>query len=161
MQNIGTVSSGTMRPKDLIPEFLDCLESQKDITPSDSQLCVKIRKCFEDEEDAEAYFDSEDAGWDLEQLFDALEAYAPPYFYFGAHEGNGSDYGFWLSNDSLEMAVHDDEILKVDDLANIPDDWTGEVLHVNDHGNCTLYHPKGWYGKIHNTREWVAIWAIV
>jgi hypothetical protein len=29
--------------------------------------------------------------------------------------------------------------LAVDDLSEVPDDYDGEVLHINDHGNATLY----------------------
>jgi hypothetical protein len=112
------------------------------------------------------YFDSEDATYDLESLFDALEYYAMPYFYFGAHPGDGSDYGYWLSEGFDEDFVNvtanyargakasefPDQI-KVNDTSEVPRGYTGEVLHVNDHGNCTLYaYNRG------RSRE---IWAIV
>jgi len=42
--------------------------------------------------------------------------------------------------------------LKVDDLSEVADDYTGEVLHVNDHGNCTLYASE--------SGELKEIWAI-
>lgn len=35
--------------------------------------------------------------------------------------------------------VDDFDGLRVSDLSEVPDDYTGEVLHVNDHGNMTLY----------------------
>jgi hypothetical protein len=37
----------------------------------------------------------------------------------------------------------DGEILRVDDLADVPSDWRGPVLLVNDHGNATLYDAAG------------------
>jgi hypothetical protein len=36
-----------------------------------------------------------DFDWLLSDLFDALNDIAPDGCYFGAHPGNGSDYGFW------------------------------------------------------------------
>jgi len=51
------------------------------------------------------YWDSEDADWDLEELFDALQEFAPPFFYFGAHPGDGSDYGFWFCEESFQEAA--------------------------------------------------------
>jgi len=48
-----------------------------------------------DEGDDSEWWDSEDAHWYLEGLFDALNDLAPEGYYFGSHEGNGSDYGFW------------------------------------------------------------------
>ncbi len=85
------------------------------------------------------YWASEDAGFDVEALFDELNAFAPPYCYFGAHPGDGADYGFWLSDDAIEDARADGDALFVDDTSEVPDDYSGEVFHVNDHGNVTLY----------------------
>lgn len=41
----------------------------------------------------------EQASDDLYQLFDILDAIAPEGCYFGAHEGDGSLYGFWPCED--------------------------------------------------------------
>jgi hypothetical protein len=82
-------------------------------------------------------------------LFDALDAYAPAYFYFGAHPGDGADYGFWLS----ESFPDDFDGLKVSDTADVPKGHTGEVLHANDHGNMTLYAYSRGRGR--------ELWAVV
>ncbi len=143
--NIGSVSSGTMLPEDLIPSFLWELEHQAKLHKGHKGLIEEINERMEDEE----YFDSEDADYDLDALFDALNEYCMPYFYFGAHPGDGADYGYWLS----EMFEEAFDGLKVSDLDEIPTGYTGEVLHVNDHGNMTLY-------ECSNGRRY-EVWSIV
>jgi hypothetical protein len=130
-RNMGSVSSATMRPEDLIPSFLSELKHQKPCRRAHRTLVREIEARM----DADDYFESEDADFDLEALFDALNEYAPAYFYFGAHPGDGSDYGYWLS----ESFEDDFDGLKVSDTSEIPTAYSGEVLHVNDHGNMTLY----------------------
>ncbi len=79
-------------------------------------------------EDATDYYGTEDAGWDLESLFEALDSYSPPYFYFGAHPGDGSDYGWWLPEGFAEEFESDGNGVKVGDLADVPKGYRGEVL---------------------------------
>ena len=127
---LGSISHGTMRPEDLIPDFVSQLQSLD--TRGDYAELVKEADAIED-------FDSEDAGYVLEELFDALNTFAPDYCYFGAHPGDGADYGFWLCEEWEQMA-RDDGVLFVEDTADIPADFAGGlVCHVNDHGNATLY----------------------
>lgn len=83
----GTVSHGTMRAEDLIPEFvctLRAIDTGKEYADLITKAC-----------DLDLDYDSEQAGDILADLFDALDALAPDGHYFGAHPGNGSDYGFW------------------------------------------------------------------
>ena len=94
-QNMGSVSCGTMREEDLIPAFIYCLKSQKPLHRNHRKLVREIESAME----SEGYFDSEEASYDLNDgLFDALQEYCLPYFYFGSHPGDGADYGFWLSD---------------------------------------------------------------
>ena len=131
-RNIGSVSTATMREEDLIPSFLWEL---KHMTPLKREHRALIREIESRMESAD-YYESEDAGYDLnENLFPALDEYALPYFYFGSHPGDGADYGYWLS----ESFENDFEGLKVNDLSEVPSNYYGEVLNVNDHGNMTLY----------------------
>ena len=161
--NIGSVSSGTMRAEDLIPAFLSELRSQKPLRREHRKLVREITQRMDADythdgcglwncgmnQDAENYFGTEDADYDLESLFDALNEYAPAYFYFGAHCGDGSDFGYWLS----EGFADDFDGLKVSDTSEVPRGYSGEVLHVNDHGNCTLYAYSRGRGR--------EVWAIV
>jgi hypothetical protein len=144
---IGSVSHGTMREEDLIPRFIDLLE---EFGHEDEELS-EIRHRAEQAN----YYDSEEAAYDLnDYLFYALQEYAPPFCYFGSHPGDGSDYGFWPSGELLHGTWHSDEVLKTDETNINPDQLDGQsyVLHVNDHGNATLYRVK---------IELEEVWAIV
>jgi len=155
-----------MRNEDLIPCFVDLLsdlneerslewqkhfanelEATKEFARLDKML-GQIEERMNSGDDR-YYSADDDSDSDLSDLFDELGTFALPYFHFGAHEGDGSDYGFWLSSDSLE----DFDGLRVDDLSEVPADYSGEVLHVNDHGNASLYACEN--------GECKEIWAIV
>jgi hypothetical protein len=80
---VGTVSYGTLRPEDLIPVFVNELRRLGHAaTHFDAEWLVE---------------NPEDAAWLLADLFDALNDVAPDGTYFGAHEGDGADFGFWRS----------------------------------------------------------------
>jgi hypothetical protein len=188
---MGSISSGTMRPEDLIPKFVSELEYQMRNGPLQSHetrkaqyaLVREINRHMEghDVEEGEPgthmvvsesiYYASEVADWDLESLFDALNCYAAPYFYFGAHPGDGSDYGYWLSEDwdenfaecpldrpeekafFQEHQIEGPTSIKVSDLSDIPSWFRGEVAVVNDHGNVSLY--------VKTSRTLREVWSVV
>jgi len=85
---IGSISEGTMRPEYLIPEFLSELRyrMRERRIKGHAALYREIDK----RSDAEGYYETEEADWDLEALFDALGEYAGPYFYFGALRSKSS-----------------------------------------------------------------------
>lgn len=109
----GTVSHGTLREEDLIPAFADLLErlateAQKVEVKADEHidLANKARGLILERESPEAI-----AEW-VNDLFDALDTYAPAGHSFGAHEGDGSDFGFWPNELDDEPAdVHDGEFI--------------------------------------------------
>lgn len=168
---IGSVSHGTLCAEDLIPTFLDTLGTlggesavsaacRDAVFPSHMESECRVGAdgyyhgyTWSDAESPEtcAYLESDDAADDIRQLIDALDALAPAYVYFGTHEGDASDYGYWPSWDSIEsdsitVAEYrkDPEgstwgILRVSDLSEVPSDYSGTVLLVNDHGNATCY----------------------
>lgn len=102
-QETGTVVHGTLRAGDLIPAFFEELE-RRDPDARDA-LLDDWERMFDPNEDGyalRAYTDDargEDFGYMLEDLFDALGEIAPEGFYFGAHPGDGSDFGFWPVED--------------------------------------------------------------
>jgi hypothetical protein len=75
-------------------------------------------------------------------LPDILQEAAPYCCYFGAIEGDGSDFGFWPSSEMIQNAIDEEELVKVSDLSEIPEGWNQYVLVENDHGNWTMYGPK-------------------
>lgn len=148
-----SISHGTMRNEDLITRFADELEyyAINNGNNDDLKFIEELDKRMLDDEGEyiEEYWDNEEASLDLESLFERLDAYSPAYGYFGSHHGDGSDYGFWLSEDF----ENNFDGLKVSDTSEIKNNYTGEVLEINDHGNMTLYYSKK--GKL------TEIWSIV
>lgn len=159
--DFGSVSSGTMRVEDLLDSFASELDYQLKRQVSrfprkeHRALIREARSCLARIErngnPHKSKSDLTDPADIVAELFDALEEFAPPYAYFGAHEGDGADYGYWISSDAIEFSF---DGLKVDDLSEVPSDYRGEVLHVNDHGNMTLYVANG-------RRKFREIWGVV
>jgi hypothetical protein len=157
---IGSISHGTMRAEDLLPKFLFAIEEldQSRATKFNTELIEcgfgysQCGACGLGNRDKwpEGFDDYADDF--VNELADALNELAPPYFYFGAHPSDGADYGFWLTDDVVQQ-VKDNDGLVVDDTSEVPADYSGEVLHVNDHGNTTLYTADN--GKL------TEVWAIV
>lgn len=150
---MGSLSHGTLKTDDLLSTFADAL-ADLDTDKRYSDLIAECR--FYSEALAEDRLNDvgiEHADYLLnEDLFEALNDFAPPYFYFGAHPGDGADFGFWLSED-VQQDVKDSGGIVIADLADLPSDYTGEALLVNDHGNATLYTVEcGRYSEV---------WAVV
>jgi hypothetical protein len=123
---IGSVSSGTMREVDLIPDFIDELKYR-----GAKRLAAKYQRewlaMLDDDGDLKPEC-QEDASWLLnEDLFEKLNEDLPPYVYFGSHPGDGADYGYWVDIDAAQEQANDD----------------GCRLEVNDHGNATLFYRNG------------------
>lgn len=149
---IGSVSHGTLRPEDLIPAFLDVYE-ELDVFAADRFKADMETDLQGVEEEDKADMESEI----VNELFDRLDAFSPPYFYFGAHPGDGADFGFWFDSESFERAVADHEVYKTDETPEWERaDWSmlevepEYIAVVTDHGNVTLYTMNG-----------EEVWAIV
>ena len=130
----GTVIHATLRTEDLLEAFADELEYQcnrnKGINGNVARrkLVAEARRVDPESETADSLVN--------EELIDALEEFAPPYSYFGATEGDGSDFGYWPSMVSIE------ELPRVecgDDAKELGED----AVFVNDHGNVTVYGGDG------------------
>ena len=57
------------------------------------------------------------------------------YVYFGAHPGDGSDYGFWPDIDSLEDDLRYAEPTDNPEEKIIDNDF---IVQISDHGNVTM-----------------------
>jgi len=156
---IGTVISSTLRPEDLIPAIVNELK-RLGIPEDDQALKDLIRDTeqpdyFERKQDPLGFLLSED----LECLANALDnLYAPIYCYFGAHPGDGADFGFWVQWEVVDAESTTDPskgdeypILKIKAGTKWPETKAHYILEVNDHGNATLY----------DRREKEVIWSVV
>jgi hypothetical protein len=86
-----SVIRGTHRNCDLIPAFLDVIESTAEYT----QMLLHFPSVITDPTAGEW-----DDRWDdltdyCVELMDVLELYAPEGYYFGCTEGDSSDFGYW------------------------------------------------------------------
>jgi len=122
---IGTVSHGTARPFDLLERFAETLDALLDRrriartdTPDETVLAdarfvaqceTLLAECdallaLGDGEAFEIVAHAEGVPDILDALFDALDRFALPGFYFGSHPGDGSDFGFWADDEIVERA---------------------------------------------------------
>jgi hypothetical protein len=100
----GSVISGTLRRQDIIPEFAEWVRI---LNPAAyTQLVSKTFSMppayVQDEGDTSAWWDSEEAIEFLNELMDAMDEVAPEGHYFGTHPGDGSDFGFWPTEESCD-----------------------------------------------------------
>lgn len=88
-----SVSHGTLRSIDLIPEFLGVLQQY---AKDRYDAYVKANPEVLDLDG----MDDETLSWVVDELIDELNAVAPEGTYFGSHPGDGSDFGFWTMDES-------------------------------------------------------------
>jgi hypothetical protein len=104
----GTVSHGTLRLPDLLDALSRTLRGLSD-EPRDQFLAGQadawsraLELCPDMDTDGVA----EDV---LDHMDDALQGHAPAGHYFGAHEGDGSDLGFWRLSEEDDMTLETPE----------------------------------------------------
>jgi len=144
--SVGSVSTATLRPEDLLSAFLSEVErlsllsgdflAMPENFPTRDYFAGVVG-------DAQDYFaedgeipEGADVSEVLEELQEVLSRFAPPYCYFGTHPGDGADFGFWPSFEEI------DELPTVEDSDGARE--LGEDCKaVNDHGNVTVYGADG------------------
>jgi hypothetical protein len=80
----GSISTGTLRPEDLISAFRPVLH---ELNPDQ----LKVLDTTPYGPDPMEY---------LNDLVEAIEAATPEGYRFGSHEGDGADFGFWEVDES-------------------------------------------------------------
>ena len=143
---LGSISTGTLRPEDLIPAFTYTMgELTHDPVSNLSKYPTEAMAKLWDEAihligtDQWWTLDPEDSGVDglLNDLTDALNELCPPFVYFGTHEGDGADFGFWVDMDRLEEEMRSTTSdFQADNCWTLADD--GVIVNVSDHGNVTV-----------------------
>jgi len=89
-----TVIHATFRPQDLIPAFLDVIKDTVEYTQILQNNSLQF--IFDSSTSDDERWESDEISFFLnEELFYILNSYAPDGYYFGSHEGNDSDFGFW------------------------------------------------------------------
>jgi len=151
---IGEISHGTLRNQDLASAMLPLLQA----VGADKSLVADIDNIasMDDMDDPSPYESSEA----VNEAMDALDEHAPPYCYFGFHEGDGSSLGVWPNIEWMDEDSRYGELLKVSDLADLDGkpEYDGLVMLVNDHGNVTLYSATSTPAGTNIVEE---IWSIV
>lgn len=113
VSEVGTVVSGTLSADDLLSEFADRLESlvqdnaehwcgRTETRDAHVAAVWEARELLDDacvSDTSVENLEPELASEALDKLMECLGYYAPAGCVFGAHEGDGSDFGFWTSSE--------------------------------------------------------------
>ena len=113
INQIGTVSAGTLRDKDLAPAFFQYATSIGAAVGAREAEAVQavIDGTYEDGDPAEV----------IAGLMDAINDELPDYLYFGSHEGDGADFGVWIVD-----GLDEDFVAAMLDADEIRDDRNGD-----------------------------------
>ena len=102
---IGSISTSTLRTEDLLAAFADALENLVQDNADywcgrqgeRDTLCTLV---WDARECADCTIEDDENGPELlDALTEALERFAPESAYFGAHPGDGADFGFWHADE--------------------------------------------------------------
>lgn len=84
------ISHGTLKLEDLLPKYY---VAALELAPHE----VEKRASFPPADDA--WYDTDEAGFLLDELEETLKHHAPEGFYFGGSGDDGSEFGFWRAID--------------------------------------------------------------
>jgi len=121
---LGSISTGTLKTEDLIEAFATALIT----LGSEPPTVVQDETKFDDELHSHH-------GW-LGELEARLVETCPPFVYFGAHPGDGSDFGFWPDWDQLNETVRWAGKSFGPGMHDVT--WDDTIIHLNDDGDVTV-----------------------
>ena len=140
---LGSISTGTLRTEDLMDAVIGEVEylfGPRLINPPTQpvknwgEMSAALRKAYTDARTVTDY-DSDDAGYILDELIDALNEYAPAHVSLGMHPGDGADLGWWPTDfdgcDTVTIYPFRGERTFVDTECKL-------FVEINDHGNTTV-----------------------
>jgi len=135
---IGSVSSGTLRPQDLLPCFLDLL------TTVNRKKSKEIAQEIPDEvyeDDSNEFWQSDKCQFIIDDLIVSLNENCPAYCNFETLYSDGADFGVWINWGAIKEDIYNKIILEIEDGKEFDFDVRqySFVLEVNDHGNSILY----------------------
>lgn len=98
-----TVSEGTLRSYDLVDNALRFLQqslfTERAAAWIRSEIpCTELEDPLQDEDD-DLWDDDFYVGRVMDMIDQVMSRLAPPGYYYGAHPGNGSLFGFWKEED--------------------------------------------------------------
>jgi hypothetical protein len=133
---LGSVSHGTMRAEDLIPAFLSEIRSIEQAAGAAllSQTSGLAAELIE--------YDTEQADEILQELADALDQAAPFGYVFGAHPGDGSDFGFWIAEDWCD--AFDDRCIDESDRQTLLDACADYGIDADGFTDAYEGEAEGW-----------------
>jgi hypothetical protein len=129
----------TLRPQDLVRNLYEALydlsaaraERVYDEYPKVMVEVLTLPYHDEPSEGAESAFPHL-----LDTLFDLMSEHSPPFHYFGSHEGDGSDFGYWFNEEAYQESVAEGDTSVVE--------WLGDYISVPDgQGGMTIYSTEG------------------
>lgn len=101
----GSISHGTLRHEDLLRTFADSLRNLAAVQPQRNETHLALARdadAMVDRLASDQPFEADEPSELISDLFDALEAYSPAGHHFGAHEGDGSDFGWWPNEEEMD-----------------------------------------------------------
>ncbi len=91
------VDYASLRSQDMLPVFLAILAGIDDDDFIKETFCeIPYEAQIDDEH---KFWETEDCLWVMDCVVERLNEFCPDDHYFGAHMGNGSDFGVWRCED--------------------------------------------------------------